>query len=51
MVTESGIGADDAHTMEDGCYGFAMTGPEIALVRGGCFYPFYICIFAESQNQ
>ncbi|KAJ7889680.1 hypothetical protein B0H13DRAFT_2666158 [Mycena leptocephala] len=38
IVAESGIGADDSHKMEDGCYGFAMTGSEIALVRVKTMY-------------
>jgi hypothetical protein len=40
IISESGIGAGDSHKMEDGCYGFAMTGSEIALVRGEIFLPF-----------
>ncbi|KAJ6545247.1 hypothetical protein B0H19DRAFT_1075591 [Mycena capillaripes] len=34
IVTESGVGPDDAHQLVDGCYGFAIIGSEIALVRG-----------------
>jgi hypothetical protein len=40
IAAESGISAGDSHKMEDGCYGFAMTGSEIALIRGEIFLPF-----------
>ncbi|KAJ7178444.1 hypothetical protein C8R43DRAFT_1117832 [Mycena crocata] len=33
IVAESGIGASDTTTMEDNCYGFAMIGSKLVLVR------------------
>lgn len=33
-VVEAGIGSSDERILEDGCYGFAMVGSVIALVRG-----------------
>ncbi|KAJ7255123.1 hypothetical protein B0H12DRAFT_1071051 [Mycena haematopus] len=33
-VAESGIGADDGHRLEDGCYAFALTGSDVMLNGG-----------------
>ncbi|KAJ7150342.1 hypothetical protein C8R46DRAFT_1358417 [Mycena filopes] len=38
IVAESGIGPDAAHTMETGCYGFALTGSSITLVQVRTMY-------------